>query len=104
VTQNIEISKQPTPDITVLNQNNPDDVTPNIEISNQTTPNCIPGEGIPDITDLNQNTPDDMTPNIEILKHLQNNDFEKLNTELPDQKNSKKIITPLNPPNNKENR
>jgi hypothetical protein len=63
VTLNIEISKQPTPDITVLNQNNPDDVTPNIEISNQPTPNCTPGEGIPDL--------------------------EKLNTELPDQNNTK---------------
>jgi hypothetical protein len=43
-------------------------------------------------------------PNIEISKHLQNNDLEKLNTELSDQKNLKEITTPLNPPNNKENR
>ena len=62
------------------------------------TPICIPWEGILDITDLNQNIPDDVTPNIEIAKHLQNNDLEKLNTELSDQKNSKKITAPLNPP------
>ena len=98
VTPNIEISKQPTPDITDLNQNIPGDVTPNIEISKQPTLNCIPGEGILDITDLNQNIPDYVTPNIEISKHLQNNDLEKLNTELSDQNNSKKITTPLNPP------
>jgi hypothetical protein len=82
VTPNIENSKQHTSDVTDLNQNTPDDVTPNIEISKQPTPNCIPGEGILDITDLNQNTPDDVMPNIEISKHLQNNDLEKLNTEL----------------------
>jgi hypothetical protein len=46
VTLNIENSKQPTPDITDLNQNNLDDVTQNIEYSKQTTPY---------ITDLNQN-------------------------------------------------
>ena len=104
VTLNIEISKQPTPNVTDLNQNIPDHVTPNIEIPKQPTPNSIPGEGILDITDLNQNIPNDVMPNIEISKHSQNNNLENLNTELSDQKNSKKITTPLTPPNDKENK
>jgi len=54
------------------------------------TPICIPWEGILDITDLNQNIPDDVTPNIESAKHLQNNDLEKLNTELSDQKTQRR--------------
>jgi hypothetical protein len=35
-------------------------------------------------------TPGDVTPNIDISKHLQNNDFEKLNTELSDKKKTQR--------------
>ena len=98
VTPNMEISKQPTLDIIDLNQNNPDDVILNTEISKQFTPNCTLGEGILDITDPNQNILDDVTPNTETSIDLQNNDLEKPNTELLDQKNSDKIHRPQKPP------
>jgi hypothetical protein len=98
VTLNMEISKQPTLDIIDLNQNNPDDVILNTDISKQSTPNCTLGEGILDITDPNQNILDDVTPNTETSIDLQNNDLEKPNTELLDQKNSDKIPTPQKPP------
>jgi hypothetical protein len=67
-------------------------------VKKQPTPICIPWKRILDVTDQNQNIPDNVTPNIEISKHLQNNDLEKLNSEFSDQKNSKKITAPLNPP------
>jgi hypothetical protein len=73
-------------------------------VKKQPTPTCIPGKGILDETDPNQHIPDDVTPNIEISNILQSNDLEKLNTELSDRKNSKKITAPLNPPNDKQNR
>jgi len=75
-------------------------VTPNTEILKQFTPNCIQGKGILDIIDLdlNKKNPDDMKLNLEISKQLQNNELEKLKTELLDQKNSQEITMPLNPP------
>jgi hypothetical protein len=69
---------------------------PNQNISDNVTSNI--GKEILDVSDPNQNIPDNVTPNIEISKHLQNDDLETLNRELPDQKNSKKITAPLNPP------
>ena len=100
VTLNLQTSKQPSSNIINLNQNIPDNVTLNTEILKQLTPNCIQGMGILDIIDLdlNQNNPDDMKLNLEISKQLQNNELEKLNTELLDQKNSKEITMPLNSP------
>jgi hypothetical protein len=73
-------------------------------VKKKPTPILIPWKGISDVTDPNQNIPDNVTLNIEISKHLQNSDVEKLNTELSDQKRTKKITGPLYPLNDKENR
>jgi hypothetical protein len=59
-------------------------------VKKQPTPISITWKGISDVTDPNQNIPDNVTLNIEISKHLQNNDLEKLNTELSDQKTQRR--------------
>ena len=67
-------------------------------VKKQLTPICMPWKEILGETNPNHKTPGKLAPNIQTSNQSQSNDIGSLDTESSDQRNLKRLSTPLNPP------